>query len=90
MIINEIESLAPMVPIILHHHERYDGKGYPDGLKGEAIPIGARIVHVTDAYDTMVRACYRDMMTAGACGFRAPQDAGTQFDRKLLKLSSQS
>ena len=44
----------------LHHHERYDGKGYPGGLKGDQIPIGARIVSVVDAYDAMIsNRCYR-------------------------------
>jgi len=53
---------APLVgsarfgPIIRHHHERWDGLGYPDGLRGEAIPIGARIVGVVDAYDAMTQA----------------------------------
>ncbi len=40
--------------LILYHHEKYDGKGYPDGLKGEAIPIGARLIAVADAFDTIV------------------------------------
>lgn len=85
-IIKEIESLSPMVPIILHHHERYDGKGYPDGLIGEAIPIGARIVHVTDAYDTMVSArAYRDMLPAELAVSEMRKNAGTQFDPKVVE-----
>jgi putative nucleotidyltransferase with HDIG domain len=85
-IIKEIESLAPMVPIILHHHERFDGKGYPDGLKGEAIPIGARIVHVTDAYDTMVSArAYRDMIPPELAVSELRKNAGTQFDPAVIE-----
>lgn len=84
-IIKEIESLAPMVPIVLHHHERFDGKGYPDGLKGEDIPIGARIVHVADAYDTMVSArAYRDMLPPELAISELRKNAGTQFDPKIV------
>jgi putative nucleotidyltransferase with HDIG domain len=86
MIIKEIESLAPMVPIILHHHERYDGKGYPDGIKGDAIPLGARIVHVTDAYDTMVSArAYRDMIPQELAVSELRKNAGTQFDPAVVE-----
>jgi putative nucleotidyltransferase with HDIG domain len=85
-IIKEIESLSAMVPIILHHHERFDGKGYPDGLKGDAIPIGARIVHVTDAYDTMVSArAYRDMLPAELAVSELRKNAGNQFDPKIVE-----
>jgi putative nucleotidyltransferase with HDIG domain len=85
-IIKEIESLSPMVPIILHHHERFDGKGYPDGLKGEVIPIGARIVHAADAYDTMVSArAYKDMLPAELAVSELRKNAGTQFDPKVVE-----
>jgi len=84
-IIKEIESLAPMVPIVLYHHERFDGKGYPDGLKGEDIPLGARIVHVADAYDTMVSArAYRDMLPPELAISELRKNAGTQFDPKIV------
>lgn len=84
-IIKEIESLAPMVPIVLHHHERFDGKGYPDGLKGEDIPLGARIVHVADAYDTMVSArAYKDMLPPELAISELRKNAGTQFDPKIV------
>lgn len=84
-IIKEIESLAPIVPIVLYHHERFDGKGYPDGLKGEDIPLGARIVHVADAYDTMVSArAYRDMLPPELAISELRKNAGTQFDPKIV------
>ena len=84
-IIKEIESLAPMVPIVLYHHERFDGKGYPDGLRGEDIPLGARIVHVADAYDTMVSArAYRDMLPPELAISELRKNAGTQFDPKIV------
>ena len=86
-IIKEIEALAPMVPIVLHHHEHYDGKGYPDGMKGDDIPIGARIVHVTDAYDTMVSArAYRDMLPPELAISELRKNAGTQFDPKVVDI----
>lgn len=84
-IIKEIESLAPMVPVVLYHHERFDGKGYPDGLKGEDIPLGARIVHVADAYDTMVSArAYRDMLPPELAISELRKNAATQFDPKIV------
>src|SRR5215203_2280978 len=53
--IEPLESLSGAVPVVRHHHERPDGSGYPDGLEGEEIPLGARIVAVVDAYDVMLR-----------------------------------
>lgn len=43
-------------PILIHHHERFDGKGYPDGLKGKEIPVGSRILAIADSYDAMISA----------------------------------
>src|SRR5215210_5514412 len=57
--IEPLESLSGAIPAIRHHHERPDGGGYPDGLEGEEIPLGARIVAVVDAYDVMLRRPYR-------------------------------
>jgi len=53
-IIEPLDILKPVVPIVLHHHERYDGRGYPDRLKGDQIPVGARIMAVADAFEAMV------------------------------------
>ena len=86
-IIKEIASLAGMVPIILHHHERFDGKGYPNGLKGKDIPVGARIVHAADAYDTMVSArSYRDMLPSELAISELRKNAGTQFDPEIVDI----
>lgn len=52
-ICRHLKSLAPILPIIRHHHERWDGSGYPDGLRGEQIPLLARIVQVVDIYDAL-------------------------------------
>src|SRR5437016_8329203 len=72
--------LADAVPAIRHHHERYDGSGYPDGLKGEDIPLGARIIHVADALDSMLTTrIYRAARPAAEALQELRQAAGTQF-----------
>src|SRR6185312_7226099 len=63
-IIDRLGFLADAVPAIRHHHERFDGKGYPDLLKGDEIPLGARVIHVADAIDSMLtNRVYRPAMT---------------------------
>jgi len=65
----------------LHHHESYDGRGYPGGLKGEEIPIGSRIVSVIDAYDAMIsNRCYRKGLAHEEAVRRLLAGGGTQFD----------
>jgi putative two-component system response regulator len=74
-------------PIIRHHHERWDGSGYPDGLRGDAIPIGARIVGVVDAFDAMVHARpYRAAMTTERAVAELRREAGRQFDPELIPI----
>ena len=59
-----MKSLADVLPIIRYHHERWDGKGYPDGLRGDEIPLNARILQVCDIYDALTSArCYKPAMT---------------------------
>lgn len=73
--------------IIRSHHERYDGTGYPDGLTGEEIPPGGRILAIADAYDAMTSTRpYRQAMTAGAALDEIRAGAGTQFDPRLAAL----
>ena len=63
-IIERLGYLAAVVPAIRHHHERLDGRGYPAGLRGEEVPLAARIIHVADALDAMVtKRVYRDAMS---------------------------
>ena len=72
---------------ILHHHEMWDGSGYPAGLKGEGIPLGARIVGVTDAFDAMTTdRCYRKAMPIDRAIATLEQFAGTQFDPNAVKV----
>jgi HD-GYP domain-containing protein (c-di-GMP phosphodiesterase class II) len=71
--------------LILHHHESYDGKGYPGGLKGEEIPIGSRIVSVIDALDAMVSSRpYREGLPFEEAERRLVQASGTQFDADVV------
>ena len=70
-----------VAPIILHHHERYDGEGYPDGLRAEAIPLEARIIAVADAFDSMTAAhSYRPRVTVAEASRELKACAGKQFD----------
>ena len=80
-ILAPIEQLRDVIPGILHHHERYDGSGYPDGLKGEAIPLEARIIGVADAFDAMVaERPYKPGHSATEALVELRRCAGTQFD----------
>ena len=70
----------------LHHHESYDGRGYPGGLKGSEIPIGSRIVAVIDAYDAMIsNRCYRKGLSHEEAVARLMAAGGTQFDPVVVK-----
>jgi response regulator RpfG family c-di-GMP phosphodiesterase len=74
-------------PIIRHHHERWDGSGYPDGLRGEAIPLGARIVALADAYDAIVRGRpYRASRSPEEAFDEIRRFSGSQFDPGLAQL----
>ncbi|HET6831379.1 MAG TPA: HD domain-containing phosphohydrolase [Solirubrobacterales bacterium] len=85
-IIEPIEFLEPIRPIVRHAHERWDGSGYPDGLVGEAIPLGARIVFACDAYDAMTSdRPYRAGMTEDAARAELRAGAGIQFDPKVVE-----
>ena len=71
---------------MLHHHERWDGHGYPGNLAGEQIPFGARILFVADAYDAMLSdRVYRPMMTQDAAVEELARCAGTQFDASVVE-----
>ncbi len=86
-IIRHIKYLDPVVPIVLHDHERYDGNGYPHGLSGEAIPLGARIIALVDAYDAMTTdRVYRKAITKEEAIEQIRLKAGTQFDPTLSTL----
>jgi diguanylate cyclase (GGDEF)-like protein/putative nucleotidyltransferase with HDIG domain len=82
-----LDSLGvdPVADLVLHHHERWDGAGYPDGLRGEQIPLGARIIFVTDAYDAMTSdRIYQPKLSSQAALAELVSCAGTQFDPGIV------
>jgi putative nucleotidyltransferase with HDIG domain len=85
-ILSGLDVLAEIIPIVRHHHERYDGRGYPDGLKGEDIPFGARLLAVVDAFDSMTNdRPYRRALSAEEAREEIRKGAGTQFDPSLVE-----
>jgi HD-GYP domain-containing protein (c-di-GMP phosphodiesterase class II) len=81
-----LEILEPAIPLILHHHERFDGTGYPTGLKKEAIPLGARVLAVANAFEAMVfDRPYRKAMSVAQAADEIASHAGTQFDPKVVQ-----
>ncbi|MBM4447268.1 MAG: diguanylate cyclase [Chloroflexi bacterium] len=85
-IVGHVVSLISCLPAILYHHERWDGAGYPDGLKGEAIPIEARILSVADAFDAMTSSRpYRGKLSYKKVLQELKRCSGTQFDPKLVE-----
>lgn len=86
-IIKSIPFLEDAIPIILYHHERYDGKGYPEGIDGENIPLDARIVGVADAVDAMMSdRPYRAALSIDNVLKELKLHSGTQFDSKIVDL----
>jgi HD-GYP domain-containing protein (c-di-GMP phosphodiesterase class II) len=84
-----LDSLGvdPVADWVLHHHERWDGAGYPDGLAGEEIPLGARIIFVADAYDAMTSdRAYRGRLTPQEAVLELERCAGTQFDPHIVDV----
>ncbi|AQS58387.1 phosphohydrolase [Desulforamulus ferrireducens] len=86
-IIRPIKSLDKVAPFILHHHENYDGTGYPLGISGEAIPLGARIIRIADSFDAMVtdRPYKKGMSPQEACN-ELMALAGTHYDPELCTV----
>jgi HD-GYP domain-containing protein (c-di-GMP phosphodiesterase class II) len=83
--VNEQPVLRPFAPAVRHHHERYDGRGYPDGLRGEAIPLVTRIVSVADAFNAMIdRRPYRAPRSPAAALLELVHERGRQFDPAIV------
>ncbi len=85
-ILEPIEEFRRIISIIRHHHERWDGKGYPDGLSGEEIPLGSRILHVADAFEAMTAGRpYKKGLTLDKAMEELERLAGIQFDPRVVK-----
>src|SRR3954471_18956049 len=86
-LIDQVDALRPIAPAILHHHERWDGGGYPDGLAGEEIPLEARIVAVADSFSAMTaERPYRKRMSLDQACAELERCAGTQFDPEVVRI----
>lgn len=80
-ILNHIRMFSDIIPGIKHHHEGYDGSGYPDGLNEEEIPLIARIIAIADSFDAMTTdRPYRKRLSVNAAVEELKRNSGTQFD----------
>ena len=86
-IVSRLEAYKQSVDTIRHHHERWDGTGYPHGLQGERIPLGARIIAVADAFDAMTSdRVYRAALPVDVAFAELAKGCGTQFDPQIVEL----
>jgi len=84
--LSQVSAAEGAVPLIRHHHEHFNGSGYPDGVAGDAIPIGARVLAVTDAFDAMTSdRPYRTAMSVGEAVAELRRCSGTQFDEVVVE-----
>lgn len=84
-ILAKVDDYSEIAKVVRHHHERMDGNGYPDRLRGDEIPLVSRIIAVADAYNAMTSGRpYRDAMPSRVARFRLAQAAGTQFDTTVV------
>ncbi len=87
-ILSKSYNLSDISKVVLHHHERWDGKGYPYGLKGASIPLGSRIIAICDSIDAMVsHRPYRNSLSWKVCRKEVEINAGKQFDPTLVKYT---
>jgi len=86
-IVKEVPFLNELYKLILHHHEHFDGSGYPSGLKGDAIPLEARLLHVADAFDAMTSdRPYRSSLGNKEAIRRIVADSGKHFDPAIVSV----
>ncbi|MGE5542074.1 MAG: HD-GYP domain-containing protein [Bacillota bacterium] len=84
-LVEAVNDPVPLAPLIRHHHERYDGSGYPDGLRGEIIPIGARIIAVADVFNAKISSrSYRHALTFERAVEEMGKSKGTMLDPKCV------
>ncbi|MBU1869642.1 MAG: HD domain-containing protein, partial [Candidatus Omnitrophica bacterium] len=87
-ILEPLTFLSEVTELVREHHEHYDGSGYPDGRRGEDIPLGARIIHLADAYETMrsARSYRKEPLSKEAAVAEIKKNSGTQFDPRLVEV----
>jgi HD-GYP domain-containing protein (c-di-GMP phosphodiesterase class II) len=86
-ILSKAHSLKKYIPAVRHHHEWYNGNGYPDGLKGDQIPLFAAIISIADAFDSMTSTRpYRKAMSEEEAIAELAHLSGTQFNPRLVKV----
>lgn len=86
-ILHKIKSFGEISEIVLHHHERWDGKGYPSEIKEKEIPLGSRIIAVVDSIDAMMsKRCYRNNLTSEQCKAEIKKNIGLMYDPKIAAL----
>ena len=85
-IIRHLPNLDYLIPSVVGHHERWDGKGYPNGLAGTDIPVGARCLAIADAFDAMTsKRSYKDALSVEYAAGEILRNAGTQFDPDMAR-----
>jgi len=86
-ILNTVNDMSDMASYVLYHHERWDGKGYPKGLKGDEIPFVSRIINIVDSYDAMTsERSYQKALSKEVAIEELKKNAGTQFDAELVSV----
>ena len=86
-IIRHLPSMDYVIPAVIGHHERYDGKGYPRRIAGKDIPLAARILCIADSFDAMIsKRCYKPEMSVDYALHELQRGAGTQFDPELAQM----
>jgi putative nucleotidyltransferase with HDIG domain len=89
--LSQFKLIQNVLPSVYHHHERLDGRGYPDGIRGAAIPLGARVIAIVDAFEVMTsHRIYQQSRTAQQAFEELYDHAGTQFDAELVELFCKS
>jgi response regulator RpfG family c-di-GMP phosphodiesterase len=84
-VVGSFEWLRAALPMIRHHHERWDGQGYPNGLAGESIPLGARIIAVAESFDVLTfGAPWRQRVSEAEALLEIQSGAGSQFDPAVV------
>ena len=85
--LENMSCLEQVIPCVLHHHERFDGTGYPNSLAGEMIPLCARIIAVANAFDAITNDTpYREKLDYTSALQEIERNSGTQFDPQVVKV----